>query len=280
MTEERNFIEGTRSAAALFAAEVSNYKPYTNEKNKEETRIFRDQSKPLNERMQARERLVKHNLRLVLDSMNHFTIPAPYWMDAAQEAIIGLLRGIEGFDPDRDIAFSTYVSFWIRAPLYTMIQNGFRIVRCHTGELEKKVLYHLSKIESSFRCKGIVPTDELVAKELGIPIEVVRHQREVMNGQDIFIDDEEELSILASSQEDKIMEKSEILDAIDDFRNSLPENKKSVFDVRILEKENITLERLGIRLGVSKQRVAQIEVQLRQQLEEKLKRWKSLHFKL
>lgn len=226
----------------------------------------------------ALHELVSSYTRLVVSlasKFKHYGLPVG---DLIQEGNIGLMQAAERFDPERDLRFSTYASWWIRAAVQDYVLRNWSIVRTGTTAAQKSLFFNLrrlrNQIENRVETEGL--TDEgraEIAKELGVKIKEVRDMEGRFSGGDqslnaVIGDDEggsEWQSFLADdgpTPEDIVtgMKDAQTRSAwLDDALGKLSDREQVIIRERHLGQETVTLETLGKELGVSKERVRQLE---------------------
>src|SRR5580704_8402581 len=117
---------------------------------------------------EARDRMVRANLRLVVNIARAYTNKGLPLQDLIEEGNLGLLRAVEGFDPDMNTRFSTYASYWIKQSIKRALINSAKTIRipAYMVELLTKWRRATAKLDGEL---GRAPTQEEVAKELGLP---------------------------------------------------------------------------------------------------------------
>ena len=118
---------------------------------------------------EASRRLVTANLRLVVKIAMDFQ---RYWtrnlLDLIQEGNLGLLRAVEKFDPYREIKFSYYASFWIKAYILKFIMENWKLVKIGTTQNQRKLFFKLSKERDRLLAQGLEPEPKLLAERLDV----------------------------------------------------------------------------------------------------------------
>jgi len=233
-------------------------------------------------------KLVVSNLRLVVKIAFEFQKFWAYnFLDLVQEGNLGLLQAVKRFDPYKGVKFSYYASFWIKAYILKYIMDNWKIVKMGTTQAQRKLFYRLKKEKERLAALGFEPSPKEIAERLGVKEKEVEEMEMRMSSQDVSLDapishDSEDTygDFLKDSRpgpEDQIG-REEILNnfkrILKEFANQLSGKDYIIFHERLLAEEPKTLNELSQKLGISKERVRQIEEKLikklRKYLEEKL----------
>ena len=228
-------------------------------------KIVRDGSK-------ARAALIEANLRLVVSMAKTMDRSRMPFEDLIQEGNLGLIRAVETFDHTRGLRFSTYASWWIWSKMHRAIDEKGSLVRVPVhmrGQLQR-----LRKIETALtrERKGVPPSDDELAIHLDWTPSAVRFLRE-LNVLPVSLDRElhagadetvgDRLSATADPNPEQNLERLELLSAIAAAIDTLDERAKLVMRLRfgLADGEVYTLKQIGDRLGVSRERIRQIQNQ-------------------
>jgi RNA polymerase primary sigma factor len=252
----------TTDAMALFLQEVRRYPLLTREEEIElAQRIERGD-------LEAKERLVNSNLRLVISNARKYQGHDMPLLDLIQEGILGLIRAAEKFDYRKGFKFSTYATFWIREAIQRAIANRARTIRIpvHIGQRERKIGRVAQELTGQL---GREPTDEEIAAAAELDVREVRETRDaarVVTSLDRPVGEEEDTSLgtLLPSVErgpDEEVEISLRKEALSRALDRLPEREREVVKLRygINGDDPTPLTETGRRLGISQDAVRRIE---------------------
>jgi RNA polymerase primary sigma factor len=218
----------------------------------------------------ARTRLVEKNLRLVVSVAKKYRGYGVPFEDLIQEGNLGLMKAVDKFDPDRGWRFSTYATWWVRQAIGRAVSDKGRTIRLpvHMGEKMRKMARTYNRLSAEL---GREPTDEEVAGRLGWTAEKVREVKGAMpdaTSLDKPLGSGEEASELGTLVEDRAS--SEVSEAVlrdmevgwlGEAMSRLPERHRRVLIKRygLDEEETATLAQLAEELGVSKERIRQLQ---------------------
>lgn len=236
--------------------------------------------------LDAARRLVTANLRLVVKIAHEYRKAYRNLLDLVQEGNVGLMHAVKKFDPYRGVKLSTYAAWWIRAYILKFILNNWRLVKIGTTQAQRKLFYNLRREIERLEQLGIdSPGPKLLAERLDVPEEEVRSMQERLRGNDISLDaplgNEEgsasRLDFVASSEQgpDVAVENEEfsqqLMQKIEEFGNTLKGRDREIFELRTFTDEPLTLQQIGDRYGITRERARQIERRMMNRLRDFLK---------
>ena len=230
--------------------------------------------------------LIKAYGRLVVamaHKFKHYGLPLG---DLMQEGNIGLLEAANRFEPEREIRFSTYATWWIRSTMQDYVLRNWSIVRTGTTSAHKSLFFNFRRLRAKIEGRdGELLNDDArreIAKELDVKYTDVVDMEQRMGGdhslngfvsedgdmefQDFLVDDRPNPEEIVTFMKDKATRNAWLAKAL----GQLNDREQRIVKMRALSNEVVTLEALGKELGVSKERVRQLEARAMEKLKSSL----------
>ena len=225
---------------------------------------------------EALDRLVRSYSRLVVKLAAKFRAYGLAKDDLVQQGHVGLLEALMRFEPERGLRLSTYASWWIRASIQDFVLRNWSIVRIGSTTRQKALFFNLRRLRAQIAAAGLglIGSEEraLIAEELRVaPSEVEAMEQQLAGGDQslnapIGRDMDDELQDLLEDSEPSPEHRA--IQQIDGERrhvwltealNRLPERERIIIRERHLSEDPPTLQQMGDRFGVSKERARQLE---------------------
>jgi RNA polymerase sigma-32 factor len=230
--------------------------------------------------------MVTANLRLVVKIALEFQ---RVWMqnllDLIQEGNIGLMQAVNKFDPYKNVKFSYYASFWIKAYILKFIMDNWRLVKIGTTQGQRKLFFKLKKEKQKLIDEGFDPKPKLLSERLGVSEREIVDMDQRLDGWDVSLDaplkddsDTERIEFLGAdveSTEDQVAKKEmEALlhNKISEFKKMMTSRELDIFEQRIFSDSPATLQEIGDRYSISRERVRQVEKNIIKKMREFFKR--------
>ena len=263
-----------------YLVEVRRYKLLTKEEEHQLALTYRENKDP-----DAAYKLITSNLRLVVKIAFEFHRA---WvmnlLDLIQEGNIGLMQAVKKFDPYRGVRLSSYASFWIRAYILRFILDNWRLVKIGTTQAQRRLFFNLQKEKTKLEALGYSAEPKKLAEAIGVKEKEVIQMDQRMSSWEASLDapmrDDAERSLmdfLPASKEliDGKLEDNEIksilYEKLKDFKKTLKDKELYIYQNRILAENPATLQEIGDKYGITRERTRQIEEKLLRKIKDFLK---------
>ncbi|MEJ6399057.1 RNA polymerase factor sigma-32 [Yoonia sp. 208BN28-4] len=229
----------------------------------------------------ALHRLITAYMRLAISMASKFKRYGAPMNDLIQEASVGLMKAADKFDPDRGVRFSTYAVWWIKASIQDYVMRNWSMVRTGSTSSQKSLFFNLRRVQARLEREAAAEGKvleghvmrELIAVEVGVPIHDVEMMMGRLSGSDFSLNAtqsaEDEGREWIDALEDDGVQAEEQIEADHDSEtlrrwllsalSDLNERERFIVRERKLREDPRTLESLGTELGLSKERVRQLE---------------------
>ena len=248
--------------------EISHHRLLTKEEEKQLAIIVQEYGE-----LEAANELVTSNLKLVVNIALKFQgILRHSILDLIQEGNIGLMQAARKFNPYKNVKFSYYSSFWIKAYIIKFIIDNWSLVKIGKTAGQRKLFLKLKREKQKLIAQGIDPKPKLLSENLGVSEHEIVYMDQRLNNWDVSLDAQlkeyhtttkiEVLDTEAESTEDRFAKKEVGIlfhAKIAQFKKILTCRELEIFDKRIFSDKPITLKGIGDRYGISRERVRQVE---------------------
>lgn len=254
-----------------YLLEISHYKLLTKEEEFQLAAQYREKKDPY-----AAYKLVTSNLRLVVKiALEFHRAWVMNLLDLIQEGNIGLMQAVKKFDPHQGIRLSSYASFWIRAYILRFILDNWRLVKIGTTQAQRKLFFNLQKERARLEAIGYVAEPKQLAERIGVKEKEVIQMDQRMSSWEASLDtplrDDAEKSLMdfVPSQQESIDTrladgeiKLLVREKLQEFKKTLKDKELDIFENRLLTESPLTLQEIGEKYGITRERARQIEERL------------------
>jgi len=263
-----------------YLAEIRRY-PYL---SKEEELLLFHEYRTQGSR-EAAVKLIMANLRVSVAIASEYLHTGADHMDLIQEGNVGLMQAIKKFDPAKNVRFYAYAAWWSRAYILRYLLNNYRLVKIGTTQDQRKLFYNLKKEKAKLEREGFAPDTKLLADRLNVRERDVIEMDQRLGNWELSLDqpigpeqDGTLLDVLPSQQTpaDELIADNELRvvfrKKLAEFTKSLDEREEDILRNRLLSETPLTLDDLGAKYGITKERTRQLEARIIKRLRDYMKK--------
>jgi RNA polymerase sigma-32 factor len=268
----------SKDLLSFYLAEVRKYPLLSAEEEREYAISYQETGD-----REAAERLVTANLRLVIKIAFQYHRQWANVLDLIQEGNVGLVEALSRYDPYREIRFSSYAQYWIRAMILRFLLDNFRLVRLGSTRAGRKLFFQLQKERDRMVHEGLRASPKLLAERLGVSEKEInavdQHMRAPALSLHAPTGDGDDGRALAEIVPEKVPNdpeeqaaRSELGGLVKDRLTTFAANQivddreRVIWEDRMVATDPVSLSALGKRFGVSKERVRQVEARMKKRL--------------
>ena len=263
-----------------YLVEIRRYKLLTKEEEHQLALTYRENKDP-----DAAYKLITSNLRLVVKiALEFHRAWVMNLLDLIQEGNIGLMQAVKKFDPYKGVRLSSYSSFWIRAYILRFILDNWRLVKIGTTQAQRRLFFNLQKEKAKLEALGYSAEPKKLAEAMGVKEKEVIQMDQRMSSWEASLDapmrddaDGSLMDFLPGNKEliDGKLEDNEIksilYDKLKDFQKTLKDKELDIYQNRLLAENPATLQEIGDKYGITRERTRQIEERLLRKIKDFLK---------
>ena len=233
----------------------------------------------------AAVKLILSNLRVSVAIAKEYAHTGADQMDLIQEGNVGLMQAMKKFDVSRNVRFYAYAAWWVRAYILRYLLQSHRLVKIGTTQEQRKLFYNLKKEKAKLEREGFVPDAKLIADRLQVRERDVLEMDQRLGSWELSLDqpiskDKEEGTFLdllpapAQRTDDALAQKELMLlfrKKLGEFSKTLDERDEDILRNRLLSETPLTLEEIGRKYSITKERSRQLEARIIKRLRDFMK---------
>jgi RNA polymerase sigma-32 factor len=233
----------------------------------------------------AAVKLIMANLRVSISIAAEYLHTGADHMDLIQEGNVGLMHAIKKFDPSKNVRFYAYAAWWSRAYILRYLLNNYRLVKIGTTQDQRKLFYNLKKEKAKLEREGFAPDTKLLADRLNVRERDVIEMGQRLGNWELSLDqplgEDQEGSLLdvlpskqvpADEQLAHTQLKTLFRAKLAEFVKTLNERDEDILRNRILSETPLTLDDLGAKYSITKERTRQLEARIIKRLRDYVKK--------
>ena len=273
-TEERD-LPAPSDPLKMYLGEISKYPVLTREDERKVAILIYEKMD-----RDAAQKLAISNLRLVVKIALEYYNTYLNILDLIQEGNVGLLHAVKKYNPYMGTKFSTYAAFWIRAYILKYIMDSWSLVKIGTTQGQRRLFFRLNKEKRKLESLGIYPSPKLLASTIAVKEEEINAMTERLAYTDVSLDaaiydgsddtmmdtirsDDDVEEIVSERQKSAMLSKK-----VTEFKHTLDDRDSFIFNHRVMAEDPMTLEQIGSRFNISRERVRQVELRMIKKLKE------------
>jgi RNA polymerase sigma-32 factor len=219
--------------------------------------------------------LVTSNLKLVIKIALEYRRLWREIVDLIQEGNVGLMQAVKKYDPYRGVRFSSYAAWWVRAYIIRYIMNNTRMVKIGTTQAQRTLYFQLGKERERLRRMGIEPDSKAIAKSLKVKESEVDEMAMRLSTGDLSLEAKrghdgdfslyDTIPALEPDTERRVADaetRSIYLEKLSEFVATLADRDRKIFTMRWMRDDPLTLQVVGEKLGITRERVRQLEARI------------------
>jgi RNA polymerase sigma-32 factor len=233
----------------------------------------------------AAVKLILANLRVSVSIAAEYLHTGADHMDLIQEGNVGLLQAIKKFDPSKNVRFYAYAAWWARAYILRYLLNNYRLVKVGTTQDQRKLFYNLKKEKAKLEREGFVPDTKLLADRLNVRERDVIEMDQRLGSWELSLDqpigEEQDGTLMDILPTHEVPADEQLADTqlkhlfrqkLAEFITRLDEREEDILRNRILSETPLTLEDMGAKYGITKERTRQLEARIIKRLRDYMKK--------
>ncbi|MDD7607466.1 MAG: RNA polymerase sigma factor RpoD/SigA [Candidatus Enterosoma sp.] len=269
--EKGNIYTKDTDALTMYLRDISAYPVLTYQEQSELAKKTKEGD------LNARDKLIKSNLRLVVSLAKKYVGCGIDYLELIQEGNVGLLKAVDKFDYSKGFRFSTYATFWIRQAIISAINEKYRLIKLPHEVLDK--ISKIVKAENELKITlGREPTSEEISKKLNNIVSPERvEELKIVNMKPVSLDASinEDVSFLdllfdkdTNNSPDTFVENNIMMERVMNHISTLSDRDKILIEMRfgLLDGKRYSLEEISKKLGISTERVRQIEMKFKESI--------------
>lgn len=269
--EKGNIYTKDTDALTMYLRDISAYPVLTYQEQSELAKKTKEGD------LNARDKLIKSNLRLVVSLAKKYVGCGIDYLELIQEGNVGLLKAVDKFDYSKGFRFSTYATFWIRQAIISAINEKYRLIKLPHEVLDK--ISKIVKAENELKITlGREPTSEEISKKLNNIVSPERvEELKIVNMKPVSLDASinEDVSFLdllfdkdTNNSPDTFVENNIMMERVMNHISALSDRDKILIEMRfgLLDGKRYSLEEISKKLGISTERVRQIEMKFKESI--------------